>query len=99
MPHGTQRTRITLRPTINLIKNIGLEGISTHLFLKDSFRDELKLSEMKFPLIHPTMGVNQNLDRQTYDNMLSKSYKRIWRLFKENNFWELCSYFMKRIWK
>jgi hypothetical protein len=89
----------SITPSINLIKNIGLDGDSTHLFIKDSFRDELKLSKMNFPLNHPTMEINKKADSQTYKNVLSKSFARIWRLFQENNFGLLLSYFKKRILK
>lgn len=87
----------SITPVVNLIKNIGLEGSSTHLFIRDSFRDDLKLSKMTFPIEHPSPEINKNLDRETFNNVFNKSFKRALRLFKENSFLSLYSYFIKRL--
>jgi hypothetical protein len=86
----------SITPVLNLIRNIGLEGCSTHLFIRDSFRDDLKLTQMTFPLIHPPMQINKNLDKDTFNNVFNKSLKRMLRIFKENKLFSLCSYFLKK---
>ncbi|MFT5251278.1 MAG: hypothetical protein ACI87N_000254 [Flavobacteriales bacterium] len=87
----------SITPSVNMIKNIGLDENSTHLFVKDSFRDNLQLFKMKFPLIHPASDINKKLDNQTYKNVYSKSLSRAFRLFKENSVVSLYSYFLKKI--
>lgn len=87
----------SITPAYNLIKNIGLTASSTHFFIKDSFRDELKLTPIKFPLNHPTMEINKNADSQTYNNVYSKSIARAYRLIRENSLSSILSYYKKRV--
>jgi hypothetical protein len=84
----------------NLIKNIGMDGDSTHLFLRDSYRDDLKLSKINFPLVHPvTMEINKIADKDTYNNVVSASFRRGFRLLRENSFLSLLIYFRKKVFK
>jgi hypothetical protein len=86
----------SITPVINLIRNIGLNGGSTHLFIRDSFRDDLKLNEMAFPLNHPSIQINRSLDSETFNNVFSKSFKRAVRIFRENRFFFLCYYVLNK---
>jgi hypothetical protein len=89
----------SITPAVNLIKNIGLEGNSTHVFIKDSFRDYLKLSKMKFPLQHPSININKNLDKQTFNNVYGKSFSRAFRLLKENGVYSMFLFILKKIFR
>lgn len=88
---------ISVTPAVNLIKNIGLEGNSTHFFIKDSFRDDLKLTKMKFPIQHPAKQVNNNLDNETFNNVYGKNFSRVFRLLKENGIYSMFSFLFRRI--
>jgi hypothetical protein len=84
-----------ITPRVNLVRNIGLNGNTTHLFLKDSFKNNLKLSRMKFPLNHPKMEINEIADIETYNNLFRRSFRRVFRLIHENSFGSLF-YYLKR---
>jgi hypothetical protein len=92
--HGKSITSST-----NLIKNIGMEGDSTHFFIKDSYRDDLRLSRMNFPLIHPSKVINKIADNDTYNNIYAKSFARGCRLIRENSFLALVYYMKKKMFK
>jgi len=92
--HGKSITTST-----NLVINIGMNVDSTHFFIKDSFRDDLKLLKIIFPLNHPILKINKQADRDTYNNVYAKSFARGLRLFRENSFLALTYYIRKKIFK
>jgi len=76
---------MSITPNKNLIVNIGTENDSTHQFLKDSYRDERKLESIYFPLKHPVkFEINKVADKFTFTNIFSHSFRRAFRLIRNN---------------
>ncbi len=44
---------ISIRPTINMMKNIGFDADATHTLVRDALYESMENSETDFPLIHP----------------------------------------------
>ena len=87
---------VSITPKINLIENIGFQNNSTHQFLSDSYKSELKSQEIFFPLVHPQeIKINKQADIRIYKNIYSHSPKRLFRLFRENSSWSILKYLIK----
>ena len=91
---------ISINPTKNLVINLGMEDSSTHYFLKDSMKINLKLNTIKFPLIHPPeINLDKEADKFTYTNLLRHSFSRILRIIRENNIKNIFYYGVNKITK
>ena len=87
---------MVITPWLNMVENIGIQEHSTHLFLKDRYRDGLKAGSMVFPLVHPSIEINTLADKRTYDKLYSHSLKRGLRIFRENKFKDIFRYLVQR---
>jgi hypothetical protein len=88
---------LSITPNTNLVVNIGFQINSTHFFLNDSYKTELKCKDICFPLIHPAnLKINKEADIFTYKNLYSHSMKRSWRLFRENSIASIFNYYLRR---
>lgn len=83
---------LSITPTKNLTINIGTQNQPTHSFLKDSIRDNKKLSTINFPIKHPNDKIKSNYDTDIFENYRGRSFSRIFRLIKENGIFITCKY-------
>lgn len=88
---------ISITPNSNLIINIGFRNVSTHTFLKDSYREVAVLQEAPTPLIHPEKIVDTRADTYTFKNIYSYSLNRLFRLYKENGLLNIFEYLISKI--
>jgi len=86
---------LSITPQVNLIKNIGTDNNSTHIFLKDSFRDNIELGKILLPIKHPDFKINNKIDKLNYNNYRGKSLRRILRIIKENGIYKVFMYYLK----
>lgn len=82
-------------PNVNLVINIGFRNSSTHTFLRDSYRDNLKCEEIIFPMVHPLKKIEKESDLITFKNVYGRSLGRLIRLISENNLIFLIKYYFK----
>lgn len=85
----------SISPNVNLVVNLGFRNSSTHTFLRDSRRDNLKCEDIVFPMQHPPKKIEFEADLITFKNVYGKSLKRMIRLVRENNFIFLIKYYFK----
>jgi hypothetical protein len=89
---------LAITPSKNMVTNLGFSNQSTHVFLKDSYKEGYLDAEIPFPLIHPmTVSVADHLDYLEYRNVYSKDITRLYRLFRENGIINCVSYVLKRL--
>lgn len=74
--HEQRRGHLSVVPEVNLVKNIGFGGRSTHTRF-ESFTDEIPTRRMEFPLRHPE-GVTVNKQAGKIEHAL---HRRIWLTF------------------
>jgi len=86
---------LSITPQVNLTKNIGTNINSTHIFLKDSFRDNIELGEIIFPLKHSEFIISHQIDKLNFANYRGKSIRRILRIIKENGIFIVFIYYLK----
>lgn len=90
---------IGIAPNINLIINLGFLNSGTHVFLKDSKREQQRTYTMKFPLIHSSKIIDRSADLYIYKNIFSHSIFRFLRLLKENGIFTFLKYLLKHLFK
>lgn len=88
---------MAVTPWQNMIQNFGIMEYSTHLFLKDKYRDNLKAGTISFPLVHPDIEINSIADKSTYENLYSHSFKRGLRIFRENKLIDIFRYLFNQL--
>lgn len=86
----------SITPNVNLVINLGLNGDSSHTFLKDSFKNNLNLNVIPFPIKHPSLIVDYEADKTTFNNSFSHSINRLIRLFKENGISRITKYVIEK---
>lgn len=86
---------LSITPQVNLVQNIGTHNNSTHIFLKDSFRDNIDLGKILLPLKHPEFIVNNQIDILNFENYRGKSLRRILRIIRENGLFKVSVYYLK----
>ncbi|MCO5236772.1 MAG: hypothetical protein M9933_10940 [Chitinophagaceae bacterium] len=74
-----------ITPNCNLVINIGVRNSPTHKFLRDSSKEISILEEIDFPLVDPSKKIDFEADLYTFNNTLSHSHRRLFRLFMENS--------------
>ncbi len=85
-------------PNCNLILNLGFRDTGSHTFLHDSKREPTIEGPVKFPLNHPIrVSVDREADKRTFLNAYSHSFSRIFRLIRENGWWNVIKYTTKRL--
>ena len=57
---------LSIRPSVNLISNIGFGEDSTHTVRPDDDRSNLPTTAMSFPLQHPPVAIDRRRDRKEY---------------------------------
>lgn len=88
---------VAISPTKNLVVNLGFTNQNTHLFLKDSKRENLEHENISFPLKHPkSYNIQLNLDFLEYQNIYSKNCSRIRRIIRENGILNIIKYIINR---
>ena len=90
---------LAITPNTNLVINLGVMDNSTHNFLKDGFREKTTLNSIEFPLIYPSIYVDKEADRNTFENKYALSTKRVSRIVKENGILPTLKYLFKRSFK
>jgi len=88
---------MAITPWTNMVQNIGISSNSTHIFLKDKFRDNQIVKTITFPLVHPLVEINRMADSITYANLYSHSLKRALRILKENGLKDVLRYLIKQL--
>lgn len=83
---------ISITPNVNLVVNLGLNNNSSHTFLIDSFKYNLRNNNIVFPMKHPPINIKFEADKFEFNNIYSHSIKRLFRLFKENRFFGIINY-------
>jgi hypothetical protein len=74
--HEQRRGHLSVVPEVNLVKNIGFGGRSTHTRF-ESFTDEIPTSRLEFPLRHPeTVAVNDEAGKLEHS-----LHRRMWLTF------------------
>jgi len=74
--HEQRRGHLSIVPEVNLVKNIGFGGRSTHTRF-ESFTDEIPTRRLEFPLRHPE-GVAVNEEAAQLEHKL---HRRMWLRF------------------
>ncbi len=87
----------SITPNCNLVVNLGFRNASTHTFLHDSFKEIENFQKIELPLIHPEIKVDQAADRQTFKNVFGYNFKRLFRLYRENNLFDLIQHILKKL--
>jgi len=88
---------LAITSTKNMVINLGFSNQSTHVFLKDSYREGYLDVGMPFPMIHPeTTTVEFRLDYLEFRNVYSRDVRRLYRLVRENGIIGCLRYTFKR---
>jgi hypothetical protein len=87
---------LSITPNANLVINLGLVDNSTRNFLKDGFREKMILNSIDFPLIYPSIHLNSEADKYTFENRYAHSFRRIIRILKENGILPTLKYIFRR---
>jgi hypothetical protein len=65
---------LSIRPSKNLVKNIGLGDNATHTKVKSGITNNAVKNELEFPLMHPNLvWVNAKLDQNFFNKHVNKS--------------------------
>lgn len=87
---------ISITPNKNLTINLGLKNNSTHFFLNDSYKTNLKCNSISFPLVHPKIEIDRAADIFTFKNLFSHSIVRIMRILNENKLPSVIKYYLRK---